>query len=696
MKQRWLLALAVVLAYTAMAIAMLWPLPVRLGQAVPGNDVDIWQNTWNLWWVRYAVWEGRSPLMFTPLLFAPNGASLLFHTLSPTNTVMALPVTVLWGPVAAYGVLAIFSFIAAGIGGLLLSREVLEEWPDLTPAARWGAAFLGGTIFSFSSYHLTHVLGHLHMLSLQWVPFYAWALLRSWKQARAGRILLAVLFLVLVSWTDWYYCFHALAWTGLFVLVKLIAGRFRGRALWGAAGRVILVVAGALAVLAVQWVPMVREQARNPEVRLFAGYVVVFSADPLAYFTPGPAHPLWGALTTPLYDAYSGGNWGEGVLYLGLIPLSLAIAGAARRWSGRGFWTIAAFLFALLSLGPVLHWAGEIVLVRGHRVFLPYALLHLLPLMDIWRTPARFAMLVTLAVGVLGSVGAAGLLQRWGRSERRRLICAGVLALAVCAELTWGPFPTTTAHIPPFYRWLRTEGESGALLELPFVYESIEHTERMLYQTAHEHPIFGGYISRGDPHLPYAEIPGFRTFQTLRVRREITEPDLASWREQAVAALAHYNAGYVVLPRASLTPAQMQAARALAEHLLGAPTYEDAETVAYRVPAARAAFWEMGPGWGEWDWQDGPARLLTETAGLRLVLPDGATGLLCLRAVAAESGAALSVGVDGQTPEMLPIGATADPRCLGSLSLAAGPHEVDLQTTGPLWMRAIWWTQQSP
>ncbi len=694
MKRRWLPALAVVLAYTAMAVAMLWPLPARLGQAVPGNDVDIWQNTWNLWWVRYALWEGHSPLLFTPLLYAPHGASLLFHTLSPTNTVMALPITVLWGPVAAYGVMAIFSFIAAGCGGFLLGREVLEEWPDLTPAARWGAAFLGGTIFSFSSYHLTHVLGHLHMLSLQWVPFYAWALLRTWKQARVGRFLLAILFLLLVSWTDWYYCLYALAWTGLFVLAKLIAGRFRGRPLWGAAGRAALVVAGALAVLSIQWVPMVRAQATSSEVRLFAGYAVVFSADPLAYVTPGPAHPLWGSRTAPLYNAYSGGNRGEGVLYLGLVPLLLAGAGAARRWSGRGFWALAAFLFAVLSLGPVLHWAGEIVLVGGRRVFLPYALLHLLPLMDIWRTPARFALLVTLAVGVLGSVGAAGLLQRRVHGERGRLLWAGALALAVCAELTWVPFPTTTAHIPPFYHWLRQDRTGGALLELPFVYESIEHTERMLYQTVHEHPIFGGYISRGDPHLPYAEIPGFRAFKALRVRREITEPDLASWREQAVAALAYYNAGYVVLPRASLTPAQMQAAQGLAGNLLGAPAYEDGETVAYRVPAAGAAFWEMGPGWGEWTWREGPARLVTGTSGLRLVLPDAAAGRVCLAAVALQAGATLTVTVDGQTQR--PVVAAADPLCLDPLPLSAGSHEVALQTTGQVWVRAVWWAPQNP
>jgi hypothetical protein len=689
MKRRWLPLLGLGGAYLLLTLVMLWPLPRELGRAVPGEEFDIWQNTWNLWWVRYCLWEGNGSLFYTSLLYHPGGAGLLFHTLSLTNTILALPVTILWGPVAAYGVVALLSYVLGGFGAALLVIEVLEERPGLAPAVCWGAALLGGATFAFSSYHLAHTRAHLHMLSLQWLAFYAWALLRAWKRPGLGRILVALIFLLLTSWTDWYYAFYALFFTGLFLLVQLVQRRFQGRATWSAVGRVVAVVIVALAVLAVQWVPMLREQARNPDVRMSVAYAVQLGADPLAYVTPGPLHPLWGRWTMPLYRRYSVGNLEEGVLYLGIIPLALALYGARRRWAGRGLWLTTGLVCAALSLGPVLHWAGEIVTVNGSRIFMPYALLHLIPLMDIARVPARFGLLVTLAVAVLAGVGLADLLQARRWRGRWRLLLAGGLTFLLCAELAWLPYPVTPAQVPPFYQQLAGEADGGALLQLPIVRYPQEHTERLLYQTVHEHPTFGGYISRGDPHIPYEEIPGFRTFQSLAVRREITEPTWEAWREQSLAALSHYGAVYVVVQRPALAPGRLRVAEGLAQSLLGAPAYQDDQTSAYRVPPVVAPFWELGSGWGPWKWREGPARSLQEEATLRLVLPETDTGQICLRC-AGQGETVVGAGVDD-----IVWGVPAGTWCLDPHTLSAGSHEVVFWPAEgkTVWVLGVWWDQ---
>src|SRR5205085_2717644 len=49
------------------------------------GDQDAWQNLWNLDHVARAL-RGEAPLLRTDRLFAPEGASLLAHTLSLTNT----------------------------------------------------------------------------------------------------------------------------------------------------------------------------------------------------------------------------------------------------------------------------------------------------------------------------------------------------------------------------------------------------------------------------------------------------------------------------------------------------------------------------------------------------------------------------------------------------------------------------------
>ncbi|MGC8873955.1 MAG: hypothetical protein ACP5SI_05840 [Chloroflexia bacterium] len=584
------------LVYLLLTVGMLWPLPAVLGRAVPGDIFDIWHNVWAIWWVKRCLVGGRGSLFYTDLLFFPRGTSLLFHTLSLSNTILALPVTVLWGPVAAYGFLALLSFVASGMGGYYLALEVLSGWGDLSPASRRGAAFVGGTAIAFSTYHLAHLRAHLNLIAYHWLLFYLWAMLRlrraegrAWKQ-----ILVAAGLLALTGWSEWLYALFAVGMTGGYLLFALWQ---QPRAVWGRAVRLLGAVAAGLAVLGVQWVPMLHEQARNPAVHPSPAYAIHLSADLLAYLTPPPGHPLWGQWAALLSARY---NPTEGLLYLGVIPLALAATGLRRRWQGRGFWLATALGGFVLSLGPVLHVAGRIVTWRGSRILLPYGVLYLLPLMDILRTPARFGLLVVLAVGLFAAVGMASLLRRPFLREGQRWLLAGLCALLVCGEQAWLPFPVEPAEVPAFYRDLAEVGDGRAVLEVPIARYPADYTERMFYQTVHGHPIYGGFVARGDPHLPYERIPGFRLFRALGPVREITDGDAAGLRAQALAALNHYRAGYVVLQRTALTPAQEESARRLAEVLFGKENriHEDEEVVAYRVPPAGGVFWELGEGWG--------------------------------------------------------------------------------------------------
>jgi hypothetical protein len=53
-----------------------------MGEAIPGDGFDGWQNYWNLWWVKEALVGLVANPFHTDLLYYPEGPSLYFHTLN--------------------------------------------------------------------------------------------------------------------------------------------------------------------------------------------------------------------------------------------------------------------------------------------------------------------------------------------------------------------------------------------------------------------------------------------------------------------------------------------------------------------------------------------------------------------------------------------------------------------------------------
>ena len=216
-------------AYTLLALLMTYPLALRLTTAIPGDGFDGWQNYWNLWWVKTALLDLQQSPYFTQHLYYPTGYSLLFQTLNIFNAFITLPVQVALGVTASYNFVVLFSFAMGGYGAYLLALHVLRAWRGDGVQA---AAFLAGVVFSFSPFHFAHLLGHMQVLSLEWLPFYVLYLLRAWQspQRRWGDALKAGLFLVLTGLCDWYYVLYLL----LFTALAFVYFAFRRARMWAA------------------------------------------------------------------------------------------------------------------------------------------------------------------------------------------------------------------------------------------------------------------------------------------------------------------------------------------------------------------------------------------------------------------------------------------------------------------------------
>lgn len=584
------------IAYLVMTLVMTYPLLFRLTAAIPGDGFDGWQNYWNLWWVKRALIDlGRHPY-FTTYLDYPAGVSLFFHTLNPFNGLWSLPIQLGGGLMLAYNAVVLFSFAVGGLGAYLLARYVLR---DVT-RSRW-PAWVAGLIFTFSPFHFAHLLGHAQVFSLEWIPFYVlyflktveWqpqvdAITRRWRCAG-----LAALFLVLVGLCDWYYVLYLVLFTGLCVTYMVVRRRMTVHALMATAA------AGAAAglVLAPLWVPMVLEVKRATYMRPNPDHVLRLSADLLAFVTPNEMHPLWGELTRGWSERFTT-TTSERMIFAGFVPLGLALYAVFRsRARGLLFWVISLLFFTLLSLGPVLHVAGQTDLPVVGTLTLPYGWINrVVPFMDISRSVSRFNVMVMLSLGVLASMGVAAALRPASKQGPRAAVAVGLLmTFAICFEFLAIPYPMSPPDTPDFYRALAQDGEDYAVLNLPMDWDRPNY---LLYQTVHGKRLTSAYTSRDNPLSPVDRTPVLQDFRRPGVPH-VVQGDPA---EVGRSVFDAFDIRYVIVDLYQM-PGEMQRRETLGvvEQVFGSqqPVYSDERLVAYQVTpdGERVPFVRLGMGW---------------------------------------------------------------------------------------------------
>src|SRR4029079_3961484 len=121
--------------------------------------------------------------------------------------------------------------------------------------------------------------------------------------------------------------------------------------------------------------------------------------------------------------------WGEKTLFLGYVTLALAIVGLLRirpstspdlrrachadERVALGFFALLLIVTVALAFGPSPHAVANAAFDAT-----PFGLLSLLPGMSLFRVPARFVQLSTLALAVLAAAGAKTLHERLGMRGR--------------------------------------------------------------------------------------------------------------------------------------------------------------------------------------------------------------------------------------------------------------------------------------
>ncbi len=608
-----LLALAL---YAAATLAFTWPLALHLTTAIPGDGFDGWQNYWNLWWLKQALVERVTNPLFTDLLYHPTGVSLYFHTLNPFNGVATLPVQLAFGLIPAYNVVVLISWVLGGYGMFLLVRWMIgqraqgrrdefpsprrrdAEAPQEKTALRligFAAPFAAGLIYTLSPFHMAHLLGHMQVMSLQWMPFYILALLRSLRLAQAGRpwlqaALWAGFFLILTGLCDWYFVLYLFLFTAVAALWHWLAppGRPSVRRLFVALAPPV--VAGLLFALGLSFwlIPMMVEALQFRFMVRPSSDLYILSASVMDFLIPNRLHTLF----RPESFAWPGNQIApvsERTIAIGYTALALAAAALALRVRKAAFWGVMALFFFALALGPQIH-LGDITwetipeaALQGEELtsWTPYGVLNQwIPFMRISRSVSRFAVMVQLCVAVLAGLGLWRLLSRM-RNRTFRCGVGSLLIAAVLFEYWVAPYPLSPPDTPPWYHDLAADPDPRAVLNLPMNYDRPGY---LLYQTVHNKPLTVAYISRDDPRTLTERTPVLQHFRHLG-------PDIIEVDPAAVAqtVFTDLEIGAVVLDRYKMPGGKERAyTEALAAAIFEgqAPVYEDERITAYKVSPA--------------------------------------------------------------------------------------------------------------
>jgi hypothetical protein len=501
-----------------LSILMTYPLVKNLGSQVLGPPApgDNFEYVHKVWWFKHALFDlGVSPF-HDPSMFYPDGFSLFLAETTLANIIPALPLTVLVGEVAAYNLTMLVSCILSALGMYLLVLYFTRSR---------GAGLLSGVIFAFCPYRMAHLgAGHLPLMATQWLPLFFLYLERMVARRRLRDACMAALFYALAALSAWYYAYVFGLAAAAYVLLR---ARPWGKNLMRldllraflVFGLICLLAIGPIALPVTQlW----KEGARPQSLR----YLDQFSTSPLDFVYPSVMHPLWG---TQLARAYAQ-NPAENILYLGLLPMALAIAAIWLRREPRrerrvgvppstdggteyraGSETAFAWLtaiFAILAMGISLHWRGGTLRIpvpaQVERLFtigmnfltqrlalfpissyslraegtiylpLPTLLLYLyFPFFGAMRVWSRLGLVPAFGVAVLAGCGWHKLCHGLGRPANRRFQRAGVLtAVAVClAVLEFATFPfalgSSRVQTQAVDRWLAQQPGDFAVMVYP-------------------------------------------------------------------------------------------------------------------------------------------------------------------------------------------------------------------------------------
>ncbi|HKW03732.1 MAG TPA: hypothetical protein VJN71_00410 [Nitrososphaerales archaeon] len=577
--------LAVLVFYILLTIAFTWPLAANFTSFMNGSAEDVFHELWVLHLASTSAY-GPFFLFFTGSNLYPNGIILYYQVLTPFNSLLFLPLSRLFGEVVAYNLLYTFTFYASGFTTFVLVNYITKN--------KYAALF-AGIAFGFAPIHTGEGLSHLNIMSAEFVPLYAYFLLRMVRERKLSNSIYAAVAVILNAMCDLHMLVLVAFITGGFLIYwavvqrKLIFNKpFISRF---ALMSIIAILIGVLiyfqTIYGLFFAP-IAQGAGHGQTPLFAA-IRGRSSDLLEFIIPSSQNPFFQAISRPIYaNFHANANVRT---YIGYTTLGLSIVGLISTKEKRQaiFWLAIGALGFLMALGPYVVLNGNVTVIPGIWQWFYF----FVPFFESIRTPYRFDYLLALGVAVLSGYGVASIMT--GLSKMRRnprfvsvtkaIVITG-LCLLLVIEFYPAPYPELSGTIPqPYYTILAADHSNYTVIEVPMLPRTHIYD---YYQSAYNHPLLNGRTSRNTlDELSFAlNTPFINQLGPYAPNNQPTKDIMnqsVSIAQAAPFILAQYNIKYIIVHKdLLLNPQNYMPYLDLLSSVLGMPYYQDNQLSIYK------------------------------------------------------------------------------------------------------------------
>ena len=465
----WARELAVLAGFLAAGVAVTWPLATYITGRLPATR-DVAVYVWDLWWVAHQVVHLQNPWS-TTYMAAPVGLQLAYHTLVPLLGVVMIPVTLAFGPSAAYNLLLI---VLPGLSGYAMYRAAGLWLPTRAGAIAAGAFFgLSGMVTYQDWYHINIAYGTLFL------PVTLEAAVRLRRKPTIGQ---GVILGVVVGGSALVNQESAVM---ALILAALVLAGWLLRARTLAAARAAATAAVAFVVLGSPQLIAMLQQTRTGGTASAPGWLgyTTWVANVQDLFAPSPRLADDPGLSG-LGHVYFWQTTLENLNTFGVVLSLLAVAGLIVSWRRRSAWLLALLWLggAALALGPVLK-VGHYTYVPlaqnwgGLRVsaLMPYTWFIRVPGLSTFREADRMALLALVGAALLAGAAVDRLVRAGsspGTARRWAWPAIAVVAVLGALEAGWPGSPEGVRSMPTTLqaldRPIAADHSGSIVVDVPF------------------------------------------------------------------------------------------------------------------------------------------------------------------------------------------------------------------------------------
>lgn len=598
------LHLLVICIFIVLTGILTMPVIFQFTTSFAGIGGDTWAYIWSFWWFEKAFSDGSDPFS-SQCIFYPNGID--FTQLTPFNEWTAFLLHPLFNQIVTWNILWFSGFVLGGYGTFLLCNHFLKKFfPSL----------IGGIIFSFSSYHTAHALGHLELITISWIPFFILFLFRTSETHSKINPLLAGLFFFLVSMSSWFYALFIFIFALVFFFRIVLFSKDTNVLPFFLRYSLIFVIG--IFLSSPLLIPIFHSfQSNSSYVRPVSEFYNN-SLNSGNVLLPTSIQTIVSTFHFPIYNVSNI----EQMSYLGITASLFSIMAIIWfRNSNILFWTAIGSIFLVLSFGP------ELSIFRIHTgIPLPQQFLYnFVPGWSFFRDPNRFIVMVSLSTAMLASYSISNISLKIN-SKKFRIIFFSIVLFFILLEFSTVPFPTTTELVPPVYHLIKDDPTNNVVLETPIGGSGevglLSDPIFDYYQTIHGKNMYGGYMTRVPIDTQrYVQTYFLNQFVWYDEQTDIVKQNL---KDVGISIFNYYDIGYVVVHKRiywdwiqdfitnNFVP---DITKKMKEILHGNNTfYEDKDLIVYKIPETKSntPFIILGKGWHELDNVDGSLTRTTD------------------------------------------------------------------------------------